>query len=636
MVFVMPLVSLTHVSVAFGQDALLDNSDLQISAAERICLIGRNGVGKSTLLNIIADELQPDAGDVWRQPGLQIALLSQGLPADSDATVFEIVAGGLQPLGELLTQYHNTAMQLARSDSPAELKRIEHLQQELEAQDGWNLTQRVETTLTRLQLPADTKLRELSGGWRRRAMLGRALVSNPDLLLLDEPTNHLDIDAIQWLEEQLLDYRGGLLFVTHDRALLRHLATRIIELDRGQLSSWPGDYDRYLERKAAALEVEERHHAKFDKQLAQEEVWMRQGIKARRTRNEGRVRALKALREKRRQRREQLGNARLQWNDAGLSGQLVIEAENLQYHWQETPLIQDFSVRILRGDRIGLIGPNGSGKTTLLNLLLGRLIPQAGRLRLGAQVQVAYFDQLREPLELDKSVLENVAEGREVITINGKNVHIISYLGNFLFTPERARGPVRSLSGGERNRVLLARLFSQPANLLVLDEPTNDLDMETLELLEDLLMDYTGTLLLVSHDRAFLDNVVTSCLVFEGAGRISEYVGGYSDWLRQRPTPEPVTKAKPESKAKESKPRSSRTSARLSYKEQRELAQLPEHIEQLEAEQNELQETASHPEFYRRDPETVSQLLNRLKRLEQDLETAYQRWDELEKLRASV
>ncbi len=631
----MSLVSLTNVSIAFGQNTLLDSSHLQITAGERVCLIGRNGVGKSTLLGIIADELQPDTGDVWRQPGLRVALLSQGLPADRDATVFEIVAGGLQPLGKLLTQYHDTAMQLTRSASPAKLKRIEQLQQELEAQDGWNLTQRVETTLTRLQLPADAKLGALSGGWRRRAILGRALVSNPELLLLDEPTNHLDVEAIQWLEEQLLNYRGGLLFVTHDRALLRRLATRIIELDRGQLSSWPGDYDHYLEKKAAALEVEERHHAKFDKQLAQEEVWIRQGIKARRTRNEGRVRALKVLRDKRRQRREQLGSARLQWNDAGLSGQLVVEAEKLQYSWQETRLIKNFSVRILRGDRIGFIGPNGSGKTTLLNLLLGRLIPQAGRVRLGTQVRVAYFDQLREPLEPDKSVLDNVAEGREMITINGKNRHIISYLGDFLFTPERARGPVKSLSGGERNRVLLARLFSQPANLLVLDEPTNDLDMETLELLEELLMDYTGTLLLVSHDRAFLDNVVTSCLVFEGEGRVREYVGGYSDWLRQRPATEPVTKAKPETKVREVKLRSSRGSAKLSYKEQRELAQLPERIEQLEVEQNELQETTSHPDFYRRDPAAASQLLNRLKRLEQELEMAYQRWDELEKLRAS-
>ncbi len=625
----MPLLSLDGLSIAFGLDNLLDNANLQVDAGERICLIGRNGAGKSTLLKIIAGELQPDGGEVRRKPALRYARLSQELPANGDATVFETVADGLEELGRLVTEYHRAAADLSQQSSADSLKRMERLQHELETRDGWRLNQRVENILTRLQLPADAKLMELSGGWRRRVELGRALVNDPELLLLDEPTNHLDIEAIQWLEEQLLAFQGGLLFVTHDRALLRRLATRIVELDRGRLTSWPGDYAHFLKKKAEALEVEARHHQQFDKKLAQEEVWIRQGIKARRTRNEGRARALQALREERRQRRERTGTASFSLTRAESSGKLVLEAEGVGYRWDRTPLIEDFSTRIQRGDRIGLIGPNGSGKTTLLQILLGRLPPHSGTVRLGTKLQVAYFDQLRAQLDLERSVIDNVAGGRESIDLNGKSRHIISYLSDFLFTPQRARSPVKSLSGGERNRLLLARLFSQPANLLVMDEPTNDLDMESLELLEELLIDFQGTLLLVSHDRAFLDNVVTGCFVFEGEGRIREYVGGYNDWLRQRkplPGPGKTTANKP-NQAQTSKPRAP---TKLSYKDQRELAQLPGRIENLEREQGELHGMMGNPDFFRHDPDEISRTSERLKTLEEELEAAYGRWEELE------
>jgi ATP-binding cassette subfamily F protein uup len=628
----MPLLRFDQVAIAFGLDKLLDNASFQLDAGDRVCLIGRNGAGKSTLLKLCAGELLPDAGEIWRQSGLRCAYLAQELPADSTATVFELVAGGLPALGRLLTDYHAAAARLAQQSSPEALQRVEQLQHELETQDGWRLKQRVETTLTRLQLPADTPLAELSGGWRRRALLGRALVSEPELLLLDEPTNHLDIETIQWLEEQLLNYRGALLFVTHDRALLQRLATRILELDRGRLTSWPGDYQRFLEKKAQALQAEERQNARFDQKLAQEEVWIRQGIRARRTRNEGRVRALEALREASRRRREQVGRPEFQLGEAEASGQLVIEAEQVSFNWQGEALIADFSTRIVRGDRIGLIGPNGCGKTSLLNILLGRLAPDTGRVRLGTRLQIAYFDQLRAQLELDKTVIDNVAEGSETVTVNGQRRHIIGYLQDFLFTPARAQTPAGALSGGERNRLLLARLFSQPANLLVLDEPTNDLDMETLELLEELLLDYSGTLLLVSHDRAFLDNVVTSCLVFEGQGRVREYVGGYSDWLRRRVVePPPPRPPRPRAEVRTPRPRAP---GRLGYSEQRELEQLPARIEQLEAEQGDLQALTSRSEFYRRDPEEVQQMLGRLKALEQELERAYRRWEELEARRS--
>ncbi|MDQ5909286.1 MAG: transport system ATP-binding/permease protein, partial [Pseudomonadota bacterium] len=626
----MSLLNIDRLSIAFGADKLLDGASFQLDAGERVCLIGRNGTGKTTLLRLLTGELLPDSGDIWRQPGLRIATLAQDLPTDTAATVFEIVASGLEGLGQLLADYHEAAHQLTHDAAPEALQRVERLQHELEARDGWRWQQRVETVISRLQLPADTPLAELSGGWRRRVLLGRALVSDPEVLLLDEPTNHLDLETIQWLEEELLEFRGGLLFITHDRALLQRLATRLLELDRGMLTSWPGDYPTFVEKKAAFLEVEARHQAKFDKNLAQEEVWIRQGIKARRTRNEGRVRALETLREERQARREQTGKARFELEQAEASGKLVIEAKKISYAWGDEPLIRDFSLRVMRGDRMGLIGPNGSGKTTLLNLLIGRLTPDAGQVRLGTKLEVAWFDQLRERLDPEQTVLETVAEGRETVAINGRNQHIIGYLGNFLFTPQRARSPVKSLSGGERNRLLLARLFTQPANVLVMDEPTNDLDLETLELLEELLLDYSGTLLLVSHDRAFLDNVVTSCLAFEGNGQVREYVGGYSDWLRQRSTPEPVAAAKPKPVAPPPKSAKPISPGRLSYKDQRELEQLPVRIETLEQRQQALQALTADPAFYKQEATAVTQRLDELRTVETELEAAYERWAALE------
>jgi ATP-binding cassette subfamily F protein uup len=625
----MPLLSFDRVSISFGRHALLEQASLQIDAGERVCLIGRNGAGKSTLLKIVAGEVAPDAGEVWRQPGLAIARLSQDLPGEEGATVYDVVAAGLEDVGRLLAEYHHVSQAVA--DDAALLKRMEVLQHEIEACDGWRLGQRVDHMLARLELSPDTRIGALSGGWRRRVALAQALVSDPDLLLLDEPTNHLDIELIEWLEAQLLELRGGVLFVTHDRALLTRLATRIVELDRGVLTSWAGDYPAFLTKKAAALEEEARHAALFDKKLAQEEAWIRQGIKARRTRNEGRVRALVALREERAQRREVEGKARLTLDDSRASGRLVADAQNVSFAWGEgeAPVVRNFSQRIMRGDRIGLIGPNGAGKTTLLRLLLGQLAPSSGTVRLGTRLEVAYYDQLRGALELEKTVVENLAGGREYFEVQGERRHVIGYLQDFLFSPDRARTPMRALSGGEHNRVLLARLFAQPANLLVLDEPTNDLDVETLELLEELLIEYSGTILLVSHDRAFLDNVVTSTLVFEGDGHVQDYVGGYSDWLRQRARPEavavkPVKAAKPAPKAKP---------AKLGFKETRELEQAPARIESLEAEQAGLVERLSEPDFYKSDAAEQTAVHARIAVLTEELEAAYARWSELEALR---
>ncbi|MBW2267489.1 MAG: ATP-binding cassette domain-containing protein [Deltaproteobacteria bacterium] len=627
----MPLLSFDRVSISFGRHALLEQATFQIDAGERVCLIGRNGAGKSTLLKIVDGAVVPDAGEVWRQPGLAIARLSQDLPGGEEATVFDVVAAGLADVGRLLAEYHHVSHAVAGDESL--LRRMEALQHEIEACDGWSLGQRVDHMLARLELPPDARIGALSGGWRRRVALAQALVSDPDLLLLDEPTNHLDIEVIQWLEEQLLELRGGVLFVTHDRALLTRLATRIVELDRGVLTSWAGDYPTFLAKKAAALEEEARHAALFDKKLAQEEVWIRQGIKARRTRNEGRVRALVALREKRAERREIEGKVRLSLDEGRASGKLVADARNVSYAWSgsDAPIVRDFSQRIMRGDRIGLVGPNGAGKTTLLRLLLGQLAPSSGSVQLGTKLEVAYYDQLRAALDLEKTVIENLGEGREYIEVQGQRRHVIGYLQDFLFSPDRARTPMKALSGGEHNRVLLARLFAQPANLLVLDEPTNDLDIETLELLEELLIDYRGTLLLVSHDRAFLDNVVTSTLVFEGDGRIQEYVGGYSDWLRQRAksaaaTAKSVRASKPVAAPKK-KP------AKLGFKAARELEQTPGRIEALETEHSELIERLSQPAFYKSDAAEQARVHARVAALAAELEAAYARWAELEALR---
>ncbi len=626
----MSILTLRGINVSFGAAPVLEHVDLRIEAGERVCLVGRNGEGKSTLLKLIAGELMADEGLLEQRQGLRVAALAQQLPGDFPGSVYELVATGVGEVGDLLARYHQLSQQLGQGDTEqlAELERIQHA---LESRDGWRVGQRVETVLSRLQLPGDAVFRQLSGGLQRRVMLARALVGEPDLLLLDEPTNHLDIEAIRWLEDFLLGFQGTLLFITHDRVLLQKLATRIVELDRGRLYNWPGDYQTYLRRKQAALDAENAEQALQDKKLAREEQWIRQGIKARRTRNEGRVRALQKLREQRRARRVQPGKVQLRHNEVERSGRMVVEALGVSHSYGDRPLIRDFSTLILRGDKVGVIGPNGVGKSTLLQLLLGQLTPQQGEIRLGTRLEIAYFDQRRSQLNEEKSIVDNVADGSEEVTVNGRPRHVISYLQDFLFAPARLRTPVKALSGGERNRLLLARLFARPANLLVMDEPTNDLDLETLELLESLLVDFPGTLLLVSHDRAFIDNVVTSTLVFEGEGRIAEYVGGYADWLRQRPA---ATLAQP-GKQPPPRPQAMETRRnRLSYKEQRELDTLPQRIETLEAEQQALLDTMAMADYYRRDSETIAADKSRLANLEQELAAVYRQWEELEARRA--
>ena len=631
----MPLLRLEKVSLAYGHHALLDEANLEVWRGERVCLVGRNGEGKSSLLRLINGEVSADDGSVWLRPGMCIAHLAQEVALDTDESVFDVVAAGLPGIGQLITDYHQTAVQLEMGSDAAGLQRLADLQHELEAAGGWQLEQRVETVLSRLDLDSDVAFRTLSGGWRRRALLARALVSEPDVLLLDEPTNHLDIEAITWLEEFMVDYPGALLFISHDRAFVRRLATRIIELDRGQLTSWPGSYADYVRRKAEQLETEARHNALFDRKLSKEENWIRQGIKARRTRNEGRVRALKDMRKQRHQRRERIGTVKLQLETGELSGKLVFKAGDVNLAFGDNTVIRDFSTTILRGDRVGIVGPNGVGKSTLIKVLLGELPPDSGRIRHGTRLQVAYFDQQRDQLKPDITVMDAVNAGSQRITINGRDRHVAGYLQDFLFPGERLQSPVSTLSGGERNRLLLARLFAQPANLLVMDEPTNDLDVETLELLEELLMDYAGTLLLVSHDRAFLDNVVTSTLVFEGEGRIGEYVGGYSDWLRQRKQGPAVASATPHKPLAEKKSGSSAGERdgrprKLSYKDQRELEALPQLIEALETEQDALQEKTSSPAFYQQPQDEITDTLERLEAVAAELEEGYARWEVLE------
>ena len=593
----MQLIALADVSLRFRGPLVLDRANFSIEPGERVCLLGRNGTGKTTLMRLLQGLQEPDQGEVSRQQGLRVASLPQEVPADLHGSIFDVVAGGCGAKAELVARYHHVAGQLAgplvgeSSEAlQAELGRIQH---ELEANDGWQLHQQVEAVMSRMDLQADAEVATLSAGMKRRVLLARAVVDSPDLLLLDEPTNHLDVEAIGWLEQFLvLLFRRAILFVTHDRALLRKVATRIIELDRGRLTSWSCDYGTFLTRKEAALEAEAKQNAEFDKKLAQEEVWIRTGVKARAVRNEGRVRALNTLRETRQARRERVGDAKMEIQEADRTGRLVVEAKNVGFQYGDRAIASDFSTMIMRGDRVGLIGPNGSGKTTLLRLLLGELQPTAGTVRQGTNLEVAYFDQLHAQLDDTKTVRENVRDGGDSVTINGRSRHIIGYLEDFLFTSEQAASPVARLSGGERNRLLLARLFTKPSNVLVMDEPTNDLDMETLELLEDLLGDYAGTLLLVSHDREFLNNVVSSTLVFEGDGRIKEYAGGYDDWLRSRPAIESAraevkTESKSDAKVEVKQP-SAKQSRRLSYKEQRELESLPVKIETLEAEIAEL------------------------------------------------
>ncbi|MCQ4240460.1 ATP-binding cassette domain-containing protein [Stutzerimonas stutzeri] len=636
----MTLLKLTDVSLAYGTHPLLDGVSWQIARGERVCIIGRNGTGKSSMLSLVKGSQLPDDGEIWRAPGLKIGELPQELPLADERTVFDVVAEGLSGVGQLLAEYHHLSQNI-RDD--ADLDKLMHVQQALEAKDGWRLQQLVDSTLSRLQLPADKTLAELSGGWRRRVLLAQALVSEPDLLLLDEPTNHLDIGAIAWLEEALLGFNGAVLFITHDRAFLQNLATRILELDRGHMIDWNGDYASFLVHKEQQMAAEETANALFDKKLAQEEVWIRQGIKARRTRNEGRVRALKALRAERSDRRERQGKANIQIETAEKSGKQVIVVEHVGFaHPGGEPLIHDFSMVLQRGDRIGLLGANGTGKTTLLKLLLGDLQPASGKVEAGTKLEVAYFDQLRHQLDLEKTVIDNVAEGRDFITIDGQSRHVLSYLGDFLFSPQRARTPVKALSGGERARLLLARLFSKPANLLVLDEPTNDLDVETLELLEEVLLSFQGTVLMVSHDRAFLDNVVTSTLVFEGNGVVREYVGGYEDWLRQGGSPRLLGVAETVAEAKQAK--ASATAAagvpavteappakkKLSYKLQRELEALPGRIDETEKAIEALQGEISGATFYQQSAETSAAVLARLEALQLELDGLLERWAELE------
>ncbi len=632
----MPLLRLDHVSLAYGPRPLLEDVTLEIDRGERVCLVGRNGEGKSSLLRILGGEVVPDDGTVWSRPGTRIAHLAQDVAQDSRESVFDVVAGGLAEVGGLLSRYHHTAAKLAHTHTAAGVQRLSDLQHELEARNGWELEQRVETVLARLDLDGTVGMETLSGGRRRRVMLARALVCEPDVLLLDEPTNHLDIETITWMEEFLANDAGAVLFVSHDRAFLKRLATRIVELDRGQLSSWPGNYEDYLTRKADQLAVEAQHHALFDKKLSQEEAWIRQGVKARRTRNQGRVRALEALREQRRQRRERVGTANLRLEDAERSGQLVFEAEHVNFSYGGIVVIRDLTTRIMRGDRIGLIGPNGAGKSTLIKLLVGELEPDSGRLYRGTNLQVAYFDQQRAQLDPATLVMDSVGAENQMVTINGRTRHVTGYLQDFLFPPDRLRSPVSTLSGGERNRLLLARLFTQPANLLVMDEPTNDLDVETLELLEEVLLDYQGTLLLVSHDRAFLDHVVTSTLVCEGGGRIGEYVGGYTDWLRSQqnqlasmPEPSPRVSASATA-AVPSTEKLGVKSKKLSFKKQRELNDLPEQIESLETEQAQLHARISEAGFYQQPSEAVTATLARLESVAGELAACYARWEALE------
>ncbi|MES9833302.1 MAG: ATP-binding cassette domain-containing protein [Candidatus Thiodiazotropha sp. DIVDIV] len=633
----MPLITLRNLHLSFGDAPLLDGVNLNIEKGERIALLGRNGMGKSTLMKVIMGSQVADDGERVVGKGVDIARLIQEVPQDVSGSVYDLVADGMGDLSEKLKNYHRISHRLAEEGDQALLESLAEAQHDLEASGGWQLEQRVETVISRTGLDADAQFSELSGGLKRRVLLAQALVTEPDLLLLDEPTNHLDIEAIDWMENLLLGFPGAVLFVTHDRAFLRRLATRILELDRGQMTDWPGDYGNFLRRKEEMLNAEALANDRFDKKLAQEEVWIRQGIKARRTRNEGRVRMLKAMRDERSKRRNTTGQVKMQLQSADRSGKLVVEVEDIDFAWEESPVIKGFSTTIMRGERVGIIGPNGSGKTTLINLLLGKLQPDSGKIKLGTQLQVAYFDQLRSQLNEALSVQENVGGGSDKVEVDGKSKHIISYLQDFLFTPERARAPVHALSGGERNRLLLAKLFTKPANVLVLDEPTNDLDIETLELLEELLVGYQGTLLLVSHDREFLDHSVTSCLVFEDGGRITESIGGYSDWeQKNREIRKNVEKTAQEKvKSQKEKPKNKR--AKLSYKDQRELDQLPQMIEQLEQSLGGLQTQLSDPDLYQTSGGgQVEELQQQMTEVEQNLEQAYARWEYLESLKEAL
>ncbi len=624
----MTLLRFDNVSLDFGDRRILREASFAIEAGERVCVVGRNGTGKTTLLRLITGEQQADLGDIEFRAELRVSQLQQALPTQLDLSVREFVSGGLASLEALVTSYQALA---DRNPQGRELRELERLQLRIDALDGWRIDQRVETICSELELPHQRLLGELSGGWRRRVGLARALVSDPELLLLDEPTNHLDLAAIDWLESRVRAYPGSVVFVTHDRVFLQSLATRILELDRGQLVSWPGSYRNYLRRKAEALSTEQRAEREFDKKLAVEEVWIRQGIKARRTRNEGRVRSLEAMREEREARMDRPRDARINIDEANPSGRKVIRLRNVSYGYDDKRLINDLTLQIMRGDRIGLVGNNGVGKSTLLRLLLGELEPQTGTIKLGTQLEVGYYDPLRGDLDPERSVAENVGEGRDFVQLNGKDIHVVGYLRGFLFEPKRAMTPVKALSGGERNRVLLAKLFTRPSNLLVLDEPTNDLDVETLEALETRLREYQGTLIVASHDREFLDNVVTSILAFEADGKIRPYLGGYSDWSRQgRALAEMDSPATRRRADKSTDSATAKRPTKLSYNEQRELNELPARIEALEAELDALQLRIASADFYSGPADEVQASLARLDKLPGELESTVERWAALE------
>jgi ATP-binding cassette subfamily F protein uup len=632
----MPLISLNNIHLGFGYP-LLDGISFSLDKGERVALVGRNGSGKSTLLKLIDGKIAADDGELAYADGVRVARLDQEVPLETAGSVFDVVASGLGAIGVAIRRYHHLTHDMSGEPGANVMQELEDCQHIIEAAGAWDMETTVENLLTRLSLPIDTDIAALSGGLKRRVLLAKALASQPDILLLDEPTNHLDLDAILWLEEFLLGWPGTLVFITHDRVFLQRLATRIIELDRGRLTDFPGDYPTYLRRKAELLEAEAKTNAEFDKKLAQEEVWIRQGIKARRTRDMGRVKRLVEMRAARGERRNRAGQVSMQVQQGERSGKLVVEMENVGFSYDEQTIVQGLTTTILRGDKVGIIGPNGCGKTTLLRLMLGQLEPTSGKIKLGTNLQIAYFDQYRATLDENASVIDNVAQGSDRVTVNGRNTHVIGYLQDFLFAPDRARQPVKSLSGGERNRLLLARLFTQPANLLVLDEPTNDLDADTLDLLEDLLIDYTGTVLVVSHDRAFLNNLVTSVLAFEGHGTVNEYVGGYDDWVRQRPAAPAAGNNPPKSAPEKdlpaaAKPASTTKARKLSFKEQKELATLPSTIERLETEIAALSQAIGQPEFYQQAREEITRSQSQLAEWQQQLSGAYERWEALENL----
>ena len=630
----MALISLQEVSLAFGGPKLFDELTLHLEVGERVALLGRNGTGKTTLMKVIAGQLGVDNGKIIRQQAIEVTHLPQEIPPDIKGNVFDIVAVGLGKRGELLKDYHHVSHRLHTEHTPELMSQLDRLQTEIERTESWDLNNQVEYVISKLKLDAEADFENLSGGQKRKVLLAKALVIKPEVLLLDEPTNHLDIDSINWLEDFLKNYSGTLLLVTHDRMFMRHLATRIVELDRGKLFSWACDYETFLARKQAALDMEEAQRAEFDKVLAAEEVWIRQGVKARRTRNEGRVKALERLREEKKAQRQVIGRVNMKAHLAGRSGHLVAKVSNLGYSYGDNCIVKNFTTQIMRGDRIGVIGPNGSGKTTLLRLLLEKMTPQIGKVSLGTNLEVAYYDQLREQLDEEKTVIENVSGSSDTIMMNGKPRHIIGYLQDFLFTPDRARTPVKVLSGGERNRLFLARLFTKPSNVLVMDEPTNDLDIETLELLEELLLEYPGTLLLVTHDRTFINNVVTSTFVMEGEGAINEYPGGYDDWLAQR---KPVIKeAKQKLKNEDTEEiviKEKPKARKLSFKEEKELASFPSKIEKLEGQQDELYALVSDPAFIKKAPQEIGQIKAKLEAIEDELLQVYERWEFLEDLK---